>query len=39
MPGGYGPADNPTSVRDVTSVELGWSWGDSGCVVTPLASS
>ena len=36
---GYGPADNPTSVRDVTGVEFGWSCGDSGCVVTPLAAT
>ena len=30
---GYGPADNPTTVRDVTGVEFGWDCDASGCLV------
>jgi hypothetical protein len=35
----YGPEDNPTTVRDVTGVEYGWSCTDPGCVVTQLATT
>jgi hypothetical protein len=30
----YGPADNPTEVRDVSGVPFGWSCHASGCQVT-----
>jgi len=36
---GYGPADNPTTVRDVTGVEFGWDCDASGCLVGLLAST
>jgi hypothetical protein len=30
---GFGPEDNPTTVRDVTGVEFGWDCGSKGCQV------
>jgi hypothetical protein len=36
---GYGPADNPTTVRDVTGVAFGWSCSSSGCGIALLATT
>jgi len=36
---GYGPEDNPTTVRDVTGVEFGWDCDAKGCLVGALAST
>jgi hypothetical protein len=36
---GYGPEDNPTTLRDVTGVEFGWDCDASGCQVGLLAST
>ena len=33
---GYGPEDNPTTVRDVTGVQFGWSCTSSECEIARL---
>ncbi len=36
---GYGPEDNPTTVRDVTGVPFGWSCTSYGCEIALLPTT